>query len=179
MYMFRFTKTNQGFTLVELLVSISIIGILSTIVFASFSQSQAQARDQQRQIALKEVQLALERYHNQNGYYPAPNVPACDVTGFGTAFSGCENYIIGLVPDYLDELPGNADTSYEFKYDAVINSSGNAIEYRFSAMDVEALLVDSYDHPFAYCPRPNGSFCPPDGPPETIYAVYSRYGWGL
>jgi len=167
---------SKGFTLVELLVSITIIGILSAIVFSGFTESQAQARDQVRQTTIKEMQLALENYYNQNGSYP---VAGCGL-GTGPAYSyDCDEYIIGLVPDYIDELPG-LHGQYEYKYATSYGSQPS--EFKFAATGVEVLTVDSFDHPFAYCPRPTGNgahICDGSGPPPGVYAVYSRNGWQL
>ena len=55
---------KKGFTLIELLIVISIIGILVTIVSASFVTSQKQARDVQRKSDLKQYQNALENFAN-------------------------------------------------------------------------------------------------------------------
>lgn len=172
---------TQGFTLVELLVSLTIIGILSSIVFATFSSSQAQARDQQRQVAVKEMQLAMERYYNQNGFYPELGTDSdCNFEDDAQQAdsTACENYIEGLVPDYIDELPG-ANSDYQYKYQ--IDASAEPSEYKFTATGIEVLEVDSYDHPFSYCPRPvdPGHICNASGPPPGLYAVYSRNGWGL
>ncbi len=62
---------NHGFTLVELLVVISVLGILASIVLVSFGGSQKQARDTQRKSDLKQYQNSLEAYANKsNGFYP-------------------------------------------------------------------------------------------------------------
>lgn len=60
-----------GFTLVELLVSISIIAILSVVLSVSFSSAQKNGRDQRRIADLKAIQNAAEQYYLlNNGKYP-------------------------------------------------------------------------------------------------------------
>ena len=65
-------KTDLAFTLVELLVVISIIGVLASLVLVSFIPAQKQARDAQRKSDLKQWQSSLETFANQNNsLYPA------------------------------------------------------------------------------------------------------------
>ena len=68
-------RKQLGFTLVELLVVISVIGVLASIVLVSFTGSQKQARDTQRKSDVKQYQLALENFANKkNGLYPRRNI---------------------------------------------------------------------------------------------------------
>lgn len=62
---------NAGFTLIEILIVISIIGVLSSIVISSTSESRARARDTYRLSQIREVQTALELYYAINQNYPA------------------------------------------------------------------------------------------------------------
>lgn len=67
---------SKGFTLVELLVVISIIAILSVIGLTIFSGVQKGARDAKRKEDLHSLALALEQYKVQNNTYTlAMNFP--------------------------------------------------------------------------------------------------------
>ena len=63
---------TSAFTLIELLVVISIISLLSTVVFAVFSTGRLQAQDAAKKETVHNVQQALELYHTKHGVYP-PN----------------------------------------------------------------------------------------------------------
>lgn len=66
------TKQNKGFTLLELLVVVGIIGILMAIAAVSFAQAQKKARDNRRRSDLRAIQNALEQYYSDNNSaYPA------------------------------------------------------------------------------------------------------------
>ena len=65
-------KDKFGFTLFELLVSISIIAILTAIASMSFSGAQKKARDARRAQDMNSIQKAAEQYYSQNNYtYPS------------------------------------------------------------------------------------------------------------
>ncbi|MBL8159245.1 prepilin-type N-terminal cleavage/methylation domain-containing protein [Candidatus Saccharibacteria bacterium] len=53
----------RGFSLVELIIVIIIIGILAGLALASFIRSQQAARDSRRQTDIKAVEKAIKAYH--------------------------------------------------------------------------------------------------------------------
>ena len=63
-------KKNSGFTLMELLIVIAILGILATIGLGSFRSAQIKGRDAQRKSDLTQIQKALEMYYNDYSGYP-------------------------------------------------------------------------------------------------------------
>jgi prepilin-type N-terminal cleavage/methylation domain-containing protein len=93
-----FGSDGYGFTLIEILVAITIVSILSGIVLHSASASLRNARDGQRKSDLKKVQIALQQFYSDQGFYPSsfghPNnleletsVSITNCTGI--AVSGC------------------------------------------------------------------------------------------
>lgn len=71
----KINKKAWGFTLLELLVSISIIGILISLASVSYSSAQKKARDSKRQGDLKSIQNAMEQYYSVCGYRYPTNIP--------------------------------------------------------------------------------------------------------
>jgi len=62
----NFIVTQKGFTLVELLVTISIIGLLSTLSVVSLNNARGKARDARRMYDLSTVRTAIELYRFDN-----------------------------------------------------------------------------------------------------------------
>lgn len=62
---------KNGFTLFELLVSISIIALLTAVAVVSFGGVNKKARDSRRISDVEKVRIALESYRQTKGIYPA------------------------------------------------------------------------------------------------------------
>jgi prepilin-type N-terminal cleavage/methylation domain-containing protein len=67
----KYTFSAKAFTLIELLIVISIIGLLTGVVIASTAASRAKARDGRRIEDMKQIQLGLALYYDVNKVYPA------------------------------------------------------------------------------------------------------------
>jgi len=104
------TKDNarSGFTFLELVIVISIIGVLSAMFISSYSSTIKKSRDAKRRGDIEEIRSALEVYRISNGGYPlslngllAPTVylqrlPADPLSGQGYSYRyeplvGCDN----------------------------------------------------------------------------------------
>ncbi len=65
-------EKQKGFTLLEMLVVIAIIGILASVTLIGLGSARARARDARRIADLREVQNGLEVYYAKIGGYPVP-----------------------------------------------------------------------------------------------------------
>ena len=69
--MTSFKKTaSRGFTIVELLIVIVVIGILAGLVVVTYNGIQKKARDTERKTDINALHGQLEAYQAQNGKYP-------------------------------------------------------------------------------------------------------------
>ncbi len=63
-------RAQQGFTIVELLIVIVVIGILAALVITTYNGIQQKGRNTERTTDLKAIQGQLEAYYASNGRYP-------------------------------------------------------------------------------------------------------------
>jgi prepilin-type N-terminal cleavage/methylation domain-containing protein len=87
-------KRSEGFTLIEMLIVITILGILSGILVSTINQ-QAQRRRAQDAVnttAMEQVMQGLESYYAAEGMYPA-------------ALNGTPNLANTRVQEYLAKWP--------------------------------------------------------------------------
>jgi len=75
---------RKGFSLVELAVVITILGILATIGMVSFTRAQRSARDGRRKADLQAIQTALGLYYRDQGRYRYPPQEATCVSSKGS-----------------------------------------------------------------------------------------------
>lgn len=107
---------KKGFTLIEILVVITILGVLSTVGLSSFRLSQLKSRDARRKSDLAQVQRALEMYMNDYGSYPIANGG-----NIGTFVWGVD--MMKDVKDtvYMIKLPNDPTGNPEYCYNTDVN----------------------------------------------------------
>ena len=107
-----FTRSVRGFTLIELLVVIAIIGILSSVVLASLNSARKKGRDARRISDMKQIQLALELYYDNNASEYPDAVCTTIVAGQCTVSS--------ISPTYISVTPNDPQansTTWLYFYD--------------------------------------------------------------
>lgn len=67
---------NKGFTLIEILIVVAIIGVLTSLLMVNFIGARQRSRDGQRKSDLRQIQSALELYRADQGVYPT-GIPDC------------------------------------------------------------------------------------------------------
>lgn len=122
-------KIISGFTLVELLVVMSILGVLVTLIAGGYRTAQLRGSDAQRKADLKEVANSLELFYSDYGEYPAASgtqiagCPYDPVSETGSACSWGTGEFTDSKTVYYKELPEDPSSSYFYVYRVVPGSS--------------------------------------------------------
>ncbi len=113
------TRNKKAFTLIELMVVLLVIAIISTLAITSYSSVDRRGRDTKRISDIAKIQLALEKYHQNKGFYPSS-------LSFGSALTDTSSPAI----TYLDPVPQNPlpyndgnCTSTEYTYTPMSNDN--------------------------------------------------------
>jgi type II secretion system protein G len=106
----KLLKRQEGFTLLELLIVIVIIGILALIIVPGLASGPKRARDTTRKTDIRALKNALETYYNDNNVYPTgTNVNVSTLTV--------------LVPDYLKTIPNDPKAGQNYTYTSASGTS--------------------------------------------------------
>lgn len=137
----EWAKANKsGFTIVELLIVIVVIGILAAIVIVAYNGIQDRAKWSNTQSGLSAVNKAILAYHAVNGSYPVVAAPP----GWAWRYScstGITNFIPELNSDYPN-LPQAPCTSATLTNDTWIYGS-DGVEYKL--MHIRPAFADTID----------------------------------
>ncbi|MBP9763167.1 MAG: type II secretion system protein [Candidatus Pacebacteria bacterium] len=85
-------NTKKGFTLIELMVVVSIIALLSAIVVAGLTDAKGGAKNSKRNELARQYVIALGLYFGEHGNYPGDST---DMVCLGTGYPGNSCYILG------------------------------------------------------------------------------------
>ncbi|MBU1026386.1 MAG: prepilin-type N-terminal cleavage/methylation domain-containing protein [Candidatus Margulisbacteria bacterium] len=96
---------KKGFTMIELLVVMGIIGLLAVFLVPKLMGAKDQAKSAAVKSVMHSVQLAVEAYELENQVYPLEKSIALE--------SLCKNYL--LVGGYIASIPQNPFTGKEYK----------------------------------------------------------------
>lgn len=91
-------KTGQGFTLIELMVVLAIIGVLTSVVVPAVTGMISKARDVRRRADIQSIALALEMFRDQVGRYPTPDEAGSNA---------CGNWRSSITADFMAALVAN------------------------------------------------------------------------
>jgi type IV pilus assembly protein PilA len=130
--------SESGFTLVELLVVMLILGLLAAVAIPSFFNQRDKARDADSKAQVRAAQTAMETYATDNG----------------GSYAGADETDLHAIEDTIDvavvSVPAAAATSYTVR---ATSATGNTFDIVRAATGVTTQP----------CTAPGDAGCPTDG----------------
>lgn len=146
---------KKGFTLVEILVVVTIISILASIAAVSYSRFIKQSRDARRKTDIEQIRAAIELYRNFNNVYPTSGASQGMAFGSGEISDSSATKYMSKIPD--DPAYNSADASTSTYY---YSSTGTFQDYTLCAylegVPVSVSVPDCGGENCNYCMGPYG-----------------------
>ena len=151
-----------GFSLVELLIVISIIGILATLAASGFLASQRRGRDAKRKSDFRQLANALELHFSDYGIYPAADIEgrilACP-TPSGPCNWGTDEFTDGNTI-YAKIVPSDPLSNQNYFYRLPLGSSAFQLFTRLESKSDRDCINGNCEDPVTHlCGTGEKDFC--------------------
>lgn len=120
-------QSNMGFTLIEMMITVAIIGILAAIAYPSYSQYILRGNRTEAQALLSDAAARQERYFAQNNLYVTAQADIGKLQLKNTTGTGNDSTV----------------TSDTGKYKLTVDNPGGSGGYRFTATPQGAQTADT------------------------------------
>lgn len=121
-------RISKGFSLIELLVAISIIAILSALGLSVYQAVYKSARDAQRKSDLKMIQSALEQYRSDQMSYPDQITPDSPI-------------VVGS-KTYLSKVPKDPKPGQSYSYEPSCDASSCTSYCLFAQLENDQGIIN-------------------------------------
>ena len=137
---------RRGFTLIEVLIVVAIVGLLASVVLVGLAPAQRRGRDARRLTDLKEMQTGLELYYNKCGYYPG-TAQASNPCGAWSAVADWNGLVAALQGSSLGITQLPKDPSSNRSYDYATNNGGSSYILSAQLEDENNSVFNNYTAP--------------------------------
>ncbi len=129
-------RNEKGFTFVELIIVVAIIGILSSIAIPMYRNYITTSKQKSAEVVIEQLPVLIETYRAENGIM----CPACNANGnphtysytvndSGTETTPTASRITNFLPDFRAKTTTSAGESiYHYQIDFTVTNCPNCIE---------------------------------------------------
>ncbi|MEN3939821.1 type II secretion system protein [Prosthecobacter sp. SYSU 5D2] len=183
----QFRKASRpGFTIVELLIVITIIALLFALTVGGFTFAQRSAARSRTTVAMNAMKSALERYRNEFGEYPAPQNPQDSIAIADKTYEvgsaamlyqalsgdGYDNIVIAQGSPSAGEPNSNGSLEPEESKNVMLTDMPKEM---WIERDGRYFMADGFGKPFQYVKAVPAAG---DQSPVTINSTYDLWSYG-
>ena len=125
----RHPRQQMGFTLIELMIVVVIVGILASIAYPSYRESVAKGKRAQARAVLSQAQQWMERHYSENYRY--------DKTAAGVAIDNTEG---GIFASQFGTAPVASEGSAS--YNITLETTDSGTKYTLTATRTGSMAGD-------------------------------------
>lgn len=135
-----FERSDTGFTLIEIVIALAIIGILIVVftIYINPAQRLAETRNNERTLHINTILNAVgQNISNNSGTFScsAGAIPTTTARIMASTTASTYNIYDCLIPEFLSAMPvdpqtgtmGNSSTTYNTKYSIIRNATTSQI----------------------------------------------------
>ena len=162
-------KNKKGFTLIEILVVVAIIGVLASIVLVGLGGARRQGGDAKRIAELRQIQTGLELYFTKCGFYPGgASTGSCSTTD-PASWSDLQGTLVGagLGISSVPDDPAAPTKNYYY----AVRSDRQAYVLGTNLSGDNAALQSDYDGSLAGYASTGSFDCSADASPNFTYCI--------
>lgn len=115
-------KIFLGLSIIEVLVVITVMGLLVSVIVFTVSEVRNSSRDTARLAHVSQIQTALRAYYRDQGVYPSALTPGSSLAAGNTVY-------MEEVPSYPLPADGSCADDYQYEYNQLL--SGQSYELYF------------------------------------------------
>lgn len=112
----RASNKYPGFTLIELMIAVTIMAVLIVIASTTFSYAQKLSRDGRRISDLRSIEAALELYYSKNKAYPLVSSWTNSGDAPGSWISQGSTGEEAFTPSYMRAVPNDPLNNAVYRY---------------------------------------------------------------
>lgn len=156
-------SNRQAFTLVEMLITLAIIGLLAALTMGGYTYAMRGSKEKVTRGSFEALKSALERYYADFGEYPEPATPTQQVEILPNKLynvGGAACLYQALTGDGFDQIKGvtaagsgdaTAKSDGKVQGDEVLNKKLTDIPQTiFTKKNGVYILIDGFGRPFQY-----------------------------
>jgi type IV pilus assembly protein PilA len=131
-------RMQKGFTLIELMIVVAIIGILAAVALPAYRDYTVRAKVSELVLAASSAKVGISEFVNTNGTLPTSYTPEAQVSKFVES-------VTWVSPDIIVKATAaeSAISGKSLKLSGALSTAGNQVVWTCQTVDIDAKFLPS------------------------------------